>query len=211
MKRLLAKIKATHNKNVQVVIGKPLMRWGRELFDDGYPILRYPSGTKLGRIFIDIGLCKSWSQFDGTHWKNYDIPKGFTDLLLDGLKVQKYDMADRDDLSGFTPHRVSILNLSKNTTGTYFTTSSACGKPFELNTETIKEAIENVKKMEPTAHIMGGMVRNRDDMLAVAYTPGFHFWGFPLNVDSSVGKNEIRLVMSDGSSKVLTLKEVCQK
>lgn len=112
MKKDLEKIKASHNKNVQVVIGKPLMRWGRELFDERYPILRYPAGTKIGRIFIDIGICKSWSQFEGTHWKNYEIPKGFTDLLLDGLKVQKYDMADRDDLSGFTPHRISILNLA---------------------------------------------------------------------------------------------------
>lgn len=113
MKKDLEKIRASHNKVVQVVIGKPLMRWGRELFDPKHPILRYPAGMKVGRILIDSGICKSWSQLSGTRWKDYTIPKGFTDLFLDGLKVEKYDMAERDDLSGFTPHRVSILNLSK--------------------------------------------------------------------------------------------------
>lgn len=115
MKKALETIKSAYNKEIQVVIGKPLRRWGRELFGEDAPILRYPPGTKIGRIFIDTGLCKSWSELNGTKWKNYVIQKGFTDFFLDNLRLQKYPMEKMNSLSGFRPHRVTILNLCSKT------------------------------------------------------------------------------------------------
>jgi hypothetical protein len=109
----LESIKNSHNKEIQVVIGKPLRRWGRELFDQDVPILRYPEGTKIGRIFIDTGIAKSWSEVNGTHWNSYCIQKGWTDIFLDNQKIQKYTLKEMKNLSGYRPHRLSILNLSK--------------------------------------------------------------------------------------------------
>jgi len=97
-------VKKQFNKNINVVIGTRFLKNDRTLFDDA-PILRYKAGTRIGRILIDTGICKSTSEVKGTFWKDYQIPIGFTDLFLDGAKIYK------GKFWGKQPHRLTILRL----------------------------------------------------------------------------------------------------
>jgi hypothetical protein len=107
-KTSLWKIKKHWNKNVNVIIGKGLLKDDLSLFMKNPPkeqILRYPKNTKIGKILIDTGIAKSWSQINGSCWKNYKIPIGFTDLYLNRLSIWN------GEFWGERPHRLTILKL----------------------------------------------------------------------------------------------------
>ena len=97
------------NVNANIVIGKPFLKCYKELFG-GEPVKRYGK-TSIGKILIDCGIAKSWSQVKGSFWKDYEIPKGYSELYLDGLKLQEGTWEEKTNWSGFRPHRITILNL----------------------------------------------------------------------------------------------------
>lgn len=109
-KSLIQKIRERWNKDINVIIADKvedvdLSLFGRFTFFS--EVLHYPPETSIGRILIDTGLAKSWSEVKGSHWKDYEIPFGFTDLYLDGLTVWKRDFF------GKRPHRLTILRWEK--------------------------------------------------------------------------------------------------
>ena len=104
--KILEGIKKAYNKNINVIIGKGKIS-NNILFGKGEKVLMYPKGTKIARILIDTGLSKSWSQINGTFWKNWIIPFGFTDLNLNNISIWK------GKGYGLHPHRLTIMNYEK--------------------------------------------------------------------------------------------------
>lgn len=103
-------LRSSYNKHANILISDNHRKADIDGFFFGEEVLVYPKGTSIGRIFIDIGLAKSWSEVNGTQWKNYQIPDGFSELFLDGFSIQKENMWDtRRNWSGFRPHKISIL------------------------------------------------------------------------------------------------------
>ncbi len=102
IKSLIQKVRESYNKDINVIISDKHNELDFSLFGTRDVIL-YPKGTKIGRILIDTGLAKSWAEVNGSHWKNYEIPWGFTDLYLDGLSIWN------KRFWGKRPHRLTIL------------------------------------------------------------------------------------------------------
>lgn len=99
---LIEKIRRSYNKNINVLISDKHDEADFSLFGSK-EVLVYPKDTRIGRILIDTGIAKSWSDINGSAWKNYEIPWGFTDLYLDKLSIRK------SDGFGERPHRLTIL------------------------------------------------------------------------------------------------------
>ena len=91
---------------------------------------------------------------------------------------------------------------------TSFTISNAVGKPGRIDIDALKAGIEAIRNLKPNPRIMGAIVSDREDMLEIGMQPGFGLWGFPLVISSTVPKNEIRLHMSDGTIKVLKIRDL---
>lgn len=97
------------NVNANIVIGRPFTKGDKILFG-GESVKRYATAS-IGKILIDLGIAKSWSEIKGGFWKDYEIPKGYSELYLDGQKLQKGTWEEKTNWSGFRPHRITILNL----------------------------------------------------------------------------------------------------
>lgn len=105
---LIEQIRRSYNKNVNVLISDKHKDADLSLF--GGDVLIYPKDTRIGRILIDTGIAKSWSEVNGSRWKNYEIPWGYSDLFLDGLCIQMEDMWEkRRNWNGCRLHRLTIL------------------------------------------------------------------------------------------------------
>lgn len=108
-KSYISTVNSRWNKDFNVLISDKHDEADLSLFGNE-EVMIYPKGTNIGRILIDSGLAKSWAEIKGSFWKDYEIPEGWTSLLLDGLSIQREDWWNtRRNFSGIRPHRLTIL------------------------------------------------------------------------------------------------------
>lgn len=79
---------------------------------------------------------------------------------------------------------------------------------FELNSESMLEAIEAVRNMVPSPYIVESFVRDYEELKDLPINSGArNLFGFRVHIDPRMNENEIRVVMSDGTQKVCKIRE----